>query len=88
MDLELEFANVIRDQIPGPEPAKGQVRNTETLDAAIKRDPADATAHLYRGMLHFEQRNDGLAIADIDEAVKLDPKTLSLSTYEARSTSI
>ena len=74
LDLQLEFANAIRAHIPSPGPAKGRIRNMETLDAAIRRHPADATARLYRGMLHFEQGNDGLAIADIDEALRLDPE--------------
>ena len=74
LDLQIEVANAIRAQIPGPEPAKGRIRDMEALDAAIRRDPADAAAHLHRGMLHFEQGNDGLAIADIDETLKLDPE--------------
>ena len=74
LDLHLEVANVIRAHIPSPDPTKGRIRDMEALDAAIKRDPAYATAHLYRGMLHFERGDDGLAIADIDEALKLDPE--------------
>ena len=74
LDLQLEFAKAFRAHIPSPEPTKGRIRNMEALDAAIRRDPADATAHLYRGMLHFERGNDGLAIADLDEALKLDPE--------------
>ena len=74
LDLHLEFANAIRAHIPSPEPAKGRIRNMEALDAAIKLDPADATAHLHRGMLHFERGNEGLAIADIDESLNLDPE--------------
>ena len=74
LDLQLEFANAVRAHIPDPEPAKGRIRNMEALDAAIRRDAADATAHLYRGMLHFERGNEGLAIADLDEALKLDPE--------------
>ena len=74
LDLHLEFANAIRAQIPGPELTRGRSPNMEALDAAIKRDPADATAHLYRGMLHFERGDDGLAIADMDEALRLDPE--------------
>ena len=74
LDLELEFANAVRAHIPSPEPTKGRSRNMEALDAAIRRDAADATAHLQRGMLHFERGNEELAIADIDEALKLDPE--------------
>ena len=74
LDLYLEFANAIRPHIPSPGPARGRIRNMQALDAAIRLDPADATAHLYRGMLHFEHGNDGLAIADIDEALRLDPE--------------
>ena len=74
LDLELEFANAVRAHIPGPKQAKGRIRNMQALDAAIRRDPADATARLYRGMLHFEQGNEELAIADIDEALRLDPE--------------
>ena len=74
LDLQLEFANAVRAHIPSPEPTRGRIRNMQALDAAIRRDPADATAHLYRGMLHFEQGNDGLAVADIDEALRLNPK--------------
>ena len=74
LDLQLEFANAVRAHIPSPEPNRGRVPNMQTLDAAIQCDPADATAHLYRGILHFEQGNDGLAIADIDEALRLDPE--------------
>ena len=74
LGLHLEFANAIGAHIPSPGLSKGQIRNIEALDAAIRRDPADATAHLYRGMLHFERGNDGLAIADLDEALNLDPE--------------
>lgn len=74
LDLQLEVADVIRAHIPSPEPTKGRIRNMEALDAAIKRDPADAAAHLYRGMLHFERGDEELAIADIDEALRLDPE--------------
>ena len=74
LDLQLEVADVIRAHIPGPEPTKGRIRNMEALDAAIKRDPADAAAHLYRGMLHFERGDEELAIADIDEALRLEPE--------------
>ena len=74
LDLELEFANAFRTLIPSPEPTKGRIRNMEALDAAIRRDPADATAHLQRGMLHFEHGNEESAVADIDEALRLDPE--------------
>ena len=74
LDLQIEFANSVRTHIPSPEPAKGRSRNMEALDAAIRRDPADATARLYRGLLHLEQGDEGLAIADIDEALRLDPE--------------
>ena len=74
LDLQLEVANVIRAHIPSPEPTKGRIRNMETLDAAIRRDPADAAAHLHRGMLHFERGDEGLAISDLDEALRLDPE--------------
>ena len=74
LDLEIEFANAVRAYIPNPEPTKGRIRNMRTLDAAIRRDAADTTAHLQRGMLHFEQGNEELAIADIDEALRLDPE--------------
>ena len=74
LDLQLEFASAIRAHMPSPELTKGRIRNMEALDAAIRRDPANATAHLCRGMLHFERGNDGLAIADLDEALKLDPE--------------
>ena len=90
LDLQLEFASAIRAHMPSPELTKGRIRNMEALDAAIRRDPANATAHLCRGMLHFERGNDGLAIADLDEALKLDPEkaVARLLTYEARSMSI
>ena len=74
LDLHIELANAVRAHIPSPEPAKGRIRNLQALDAAIRRDPADAKAHMYRGMLHFEQGNDELAIADLDESLKLDPE--------------
>ena len=74
LDLELEFANAVRSHVPSDEPTRGRVRSMEALDAAIRRDPADATAHLYRGMLHFERGDDGLAITDIDESLRLDPE--------------
>ena len=74
LDLDLEFANAIRAHIPSPEPTKGRIRNMEALDAAIRRDPTDAMAHLYRGMLHFERGDEAAAIADIDEALRLDPE--------------
>ena len=80
LDLYLEFANSIGSRIPSPELTQGRIRNMQALDAAIKLDPADATAHLYRGMLHFERGNDGLAIPDIDEALKLDPEN-ALALY-------
>ena len=44
LDLYLEVANVIRAHIPSPELAKGRIRNMQALDAAIKLDPANATA--------------------------------------------
>ena len=84
LDLDLEFANAVRAHIPGPEPAKGRIRNMQALDAAIRRDPADATAHLCRGMLHFEQGNEEYAIADIDEALRLDPE--HAAAYYVRGT--
>ena len=74
LDLQLEFAKAVRSLMPSPETTRARVRNMEALDATIRRDPADATAHLYRGMLHFERGNDGLAIADIDESLRLDPE--------------
>ena len=74
LDLHIELANAFRAHIPNPEATKGRIRNMQTLDAAIRRDAADATAHLQRGMLHFEQGNEELAIADIDEALRLDPE--------------
>ena len=73
LDLQLEFASAVRSHMPSPEPTRGRVPNMEALDAAIRRDPTDATAHLYRGMLHFERGDDGLAVADIDESLRLDP---------------
>ena len=84
LDLEIEFANAVRSNIPSPGPAKGQIRNLQALDAAIGRDPADAKAHMYRGMLHFEQGNDELAIADLDESLKLDPE--NAAAYYIRGT--
>ena len=74
LDLYLEFAKAIEAHIPSPELTKGRIHNMQALDAAIKLDPADATTHLYRGMLHFERGNDGLAITDLDEALKLEPE--------------
>ena len=84
LDLELEFANAIRSHIPSPERTKGRIPNMQALDAAVRRDPADATAHLCRGMLHFEQGNEELAIADIDEALRLDPE--HAAAYYVRGT--
>ena len=74
LDLDLELANAIRAHIPSPDPTKGRIRNMEALDAAIRCDPTDAMAHLYRGMLHFERGDEAAAIADIDEALRLDPE--------------
>ena len=71
--LRLEFANAIRAHMPDTAPAGNANHQLAALNAAIKRNPQDVTAYLYRGRLHFERGDEDQAIADLDEALRLNP---------------
>ena len=43
------------------------------LTQAIRREPDDATAYFYRGLAWFAAQECDKAIADYDEALRLDP---------------
>ena len=74
LSLHLEFAKAMRTSMPNTEITNERDRKISALDVAIRRNPRDVTAYLYRGMLHFEGEDDKWAISDLDEALRLEPE--------------
>ena len=74
LSLHPEFAKAMRASMPDAGITNERDRKISALDLAIKRNPRDVTAYLYRGMLHFEGEDDKRAISDLDEALRLEPE--------------
>ena len=48
-------------------------RDISNLDAAIRRNPGNATAYLARGTAYFVKGDDNHALSDLDAAIRINP---------------
>ena len=77
LDRHLEMMEAVKSVFPNLDITVDHGRNFAELDAAARRAPGNASAHLARGMVYFRKGEDGRAISDLDAAIRLDPTNAS-----------
>ena len=83
-DALMEFLRQFRREEPEQPGAWSYGRKIAIWDAVIRLNPEDADAYLSRGLAHFENGEEYLAIADLDAFLRLNPDRGSV--YHLRGT--
>ncbi|MGB5488263.1 MAG: tetratricopeptide repeat protein, partial [Lysobacterales bacterium] len=81
-DLSMAYAVIgMKHQVTG----EGYTGAIQNLDIAIKNNPKNATAWLWRGILFREMGYTEQSLADFEQCLKLDPGYMLCSRYLASS---
>ena len=73
LDMELKLVKFLKPQAQPVNMADDSDRLMAALDAAIKRNPNDASLYFRRGREHFAREDDSRAISDLDSVIRLTP---------------
>ena len=73
LDRHLELMEAVKTLFPTEDIAKDQDPQIAQLDAAIERDPANASAYLARGRVYFRRGDDDRAISDFSAVLGIEP---------------
>ena len=68
-----ELVKVAKSGLPPMDMKRDIDRKIQALDAALRRNPGNASAYLFRARLYFEKGEDNRAILDLDAAIWSDP---------------
>ena len=84
-DESMEFFELVKElksESPPKDFADDGEQKVAALDAAIDRNPEDASLYVSRGRTFFLRNEDDRALSDLDEAIRLDPD--NADAYQTR----
>ena len=73
LDRQLEMVKAVETLLPKVVITEDPERDISHLDAAIRRNPGNATAYLARGRAYFAKGDDNNALSDLDAAIRINP---------------
>ena len=73
LDRQLEMVKAVETLLPKVVITEDPERDISHLDAAIRRNPGNATAYIARGRAYFAKGDDNNALSDLDAAIRINP---------------